>query len=371
MANRSTQNDRDAQLFTTQVGGQYRKTVGKFAAAFEAAGYDLGPLFTHFMLHSAIGTKFSAQMRQGVKDVLQEASSESEKTLDAVLGAIQSLHTAKTTNDRERLRIMSVVAPIFTRNDLLRRGFRVSNDAFANARKHKANFGAGAAVPAGGRPRLYDGQLHVLIQQFLLQPQNSAQNPAYIDAALQLIGGTVTCNAEGVLELHDPMGNLVPLPLEGDLVDDQGQIIHTHFLRRHVATLFTDFQKLHPKIRLTYQAMRSLIPPNFYKKPHSEPSDIDDDPAAPVIKRKRSRSSMAQRTTSDLDASQALEHHLEPSPADLPDFEEGMDDNQNMDMELVHQLHAVPAEEDVVNDAEEAEEEEEPPRKRMKLEETH
>ena len=374
--------ERNAQPFSTQSGGQQRKTVGKFVDAFEAAGHDLGALFAHFIEHSQVGAKHAQDAKQSIKEALRDTGTDADKTLDQLMETIRDLHSAKTTNDREKLRIMSLVAPIFTRAELLRRGFKVSNDAFANARKHAANVGAGEPVPAGGRPRSYGAEMQASVEEFCNLPQNSVVNPVYTTAYQSLDPSTYSLEDAPMMEAVDAYGNTVLVPCNLSILDEHHIPIHTRILVNPISVIFHNWQELHPESKMTYQAFRSMLPAHIGKRSR----DGDDGDRGDAMggangstpkQRKRSRSttkpasmdpsinSNILQTTdggipSHLTMPPIIDHTASSSVGPIPTHDSGLP------QELVHHMQPVAAEEeeadlDTLDGA--------PPKKRSKLEE--
>jgi hypothetical protein len=327
-------NDRNAQPFSTQSGGQQRKTIGKFVEAFEAAGNDVAGLLAHFLESSPVGIKNQVEARQSIREALRESAVEAEKSLDQLLEAVRDLHTAKTTKDRERLRIMSLLAPIFTRADLIRRGFRVSNDAFANARKHATNVGPGAPVNHGGRPRLYTPELAMTLDHFCCDPEISYVNPNFVVAQQSLDPQTqLLLEGEEMVAVHDLHGNPVAIPLRATIVGENGKEIPNRVLKVSVSILHSKFTAAHPELKLSAQGLRTLLPKNLIRRSRDNdpPNDTGEDDYEPVIheltpnkhlaKGKRSRQIKSQSQSSS-------EHQVGSSPSVTG-------------MEVVHQQHAV------------------------------
>lgn len=259
--------DRNAQPFSTQTGGQQRKTITKFVEAFEQSGNDVAGLLTHFLESSQVGQKASAEVKVQVRDVLKSASADAERTLDQLVSSMRLLHAAKTTKDREKLRIMSLLAPLFTRADLVRRGFKVSNDAFANARRHAANQGAGAPVGAGGRPRLYTPELAATIDHYCCRPEFSYVNPAFLLAQQTLDPNQQLFSPDEMVEVHDQYGVPTLIPLHAPIYGEGGKEIPNRILRVSVHTLHLRFSEEHPEFKLALQGFRSLLPKNAVKRP--------------------------------------------------------------------------------------------------------
>lgn len=260
--------DRNAQPFSTQTGGQHRKTITKFVEAFEQSGNDVAGLLTQFLETSPVASKAVAEVKSQVRDVLRTASTEAERTLDQLVGGLRMLHGAKTTKDREKLRIMSLLAPLFTRADLVRRGFKVSNDAFANARRHATNQGAGAPVGAGGRPRLYTPELAATIDHFCCRPEFSYVNPSFLIAQQTLEQNNQQLfQADEMIEIHDQYGEPRLIPLRAPIFGEGGKEIPNRILRVSVHTLHMRFSEEHPQFKLALQGFRSLLPKNAVKRP--------------------------------------------------------------------------------------------------------
>lgn len=357
---------RNAQVFSTQSGGQQRKTIGKFVEAFEAAGNDIAGLLEAFMAVPTSGAKVQNEVKAGVREALREVSSESEKTLDRVLEALRELHTAKTTKDRERLRIMSILAPIFTRADLIRRGFHVSNDAFANARKHaQQGPGPGAPVPVGGRPRVYTPELAIAVDHFCCRPDIAYANPNYIVAHQSLDPSQhLLLEPEEKVEIQDQYGNPVIIPLRATILSENNKEIPNRILRVSIHTLHQRFLAEHPEQKLSIQGLRTLLPKNVVRRPrdldpvveHMEDMDAQlPDPNKTRSKRGRPRMSNSLYPANTELEDEEVTHLEDESMAHMPQAHE-----------LVHDLHASihPEDEDLVDDQQSL-----PVRKRAKLNE--
>lgn len=244
----------------------------KLAEAFEASAHDLGALFTTFLETSNIGHEASNEAIESVTKITKESASETDQYLDALVSSIQQLHSSPSTNDRERLRIMSLIAPLFPRAELLRRGFRVSNDAFANARKHAANLGPGSPVASGGRPKIYTAQVAQIIEEFCCLPDNSYESD--VDAY-----GNHISNG------HHPQGM-------------------TRILNKPISSIFQLFSTYHPEMHVTYQAFRSMIPSYIGKRPRELTEDELEYDQTP--KKKRGRPSKGSDLSDSLNQSNTI-----------------------------------------------------------------
>lgn len=274
--------DRNAQPFSSQTGGQQRKTIGKFVEAFEAAGQDVAGLLMAFTESQMMLTKQQiSEMKQHVRDALKGVAEEADKTLEQLLAALKYLHTSKQTKDRERLRIMSLLAPLFTRADLMRRGFRVSNDAFANARRHASSVGPGSPVGSGGRPRLYTPELAHTVDHFCCRPEFSYANPAFLLAQQNLDSqNQLVMEADEMVEVADQYGDPVLIPLHASIVGEGGKEIPNRVLRASVQTIHAKFIAEHPDIKVSAQGFRSLLPKNAIKRPRDLDAPSSSSPSS-------------------------------------------------------------------------------------------
>lgn len=159
---------RQSQPFSSQKGGQRRKTISAFNKALLPFVNDLGPLLAYYLTRSNSGKGL-------LEDVVENLSScignDSERKLGEVMANIHSLHESAST--REKKSLLSIVAPVFNNRELRKYGFHITSATVASARSHANEIGPGALVSKGGRPVVHGEETQLLIQNFILDDENS------------------------------------------------------------------------------------------------------------------------------------------------------------------------------------------------------
>lgn len=199
----------------------------------------------------------------------------------------------------------------------------MSNDAFANARRHAANQGAGAPVGAGGRPRLYTPELADTIDHFCCRPEFSYVNPAFLLAQQTLDPpNQQVMQADEMVEVNDQYGVPTLIPLHASIVGEGGKEIPNRILRVSVHTLHMRFSEEHPEFKLALQGFRSLLPKNAVKRPRDP--DVPLTATMPLSHAHNGAGSVVSDASVDMSQGgpdSLVSGHMDPT-ADLDSLEE-------------------------------------------------
>ena len=127
---------------------QYKKGGGQYKACLRKVRQHLDQVSSgepEVLLEA-----FLASRKQGklFKNII---NSFSDKKLDKIINSIRHIHTSE--EDYKKRRWISILSPIFTRDQLRQKGFVVSKRAFASANSHaRENFPGAAITEKRGRP---------------------------------------------------------------------------------------------------------------------------------------------------------------------------------------------------------------------------
>lgn len=121
--------------FSKQSATAKEKVVRQWEDAFLASGGDVRGVMNYYLEHTKSGKKHRFMIIENLRKSFNEKMTKQERSLTVLLDGIKNLY-AGYTKDEDRIRLLELLMPIFSKTELTQRGLSINRELWERARKN-------------------------------------------------------------------------------------------------------------------------------------------------------------------------------------------------------------------------------------------